>query len=309
MRRTAKTSLKSFRRDILSLRIRIAQWVEHTRGNNALVRADFGDGTRTLYKYLVTHRNKYRRHVGAHFLIALIEAGDDVFEGFSERHREHGWHFDLTEIESRALLKARDMTCAHSHVSNLKYTTNIFEQVTNAKQLVRMLGLGAVAGSAGILLGLSEILFFAKETTRDFLRNTLSLDWGLLESATGNTDEFVTIAKEITDGAVNRDGTLDATLVAERIETLIATMEASGDADKAARMMNADVTYVIGVLTGIAVLIVGRGLIQLVLEGLHGATSKIDALVSDMDAYANWKLGRSPHAASAWILSEDARDA
>lgn len=278
---------------------RLGRAVEHIRGHNPFVRPDFDDGAATLHKYLVTHKVRYRKHVGAHFLIALIESGDGVFESFAERHRTHGWHFELTPAERDALARARDRTCMHSRTSNLRYTTNIFEQVTNNKQLVRMLGLGAAAGSAGILLGLSEILFFARETTRDFLTETLGLNWQILTTPARETDAFVELARDITTGAQGADGSLDPTIVAERIERLVSAMETAGDAEAAARVATADVKYIIGVLTGIVLLVVGRGFIQLVMEGLSGAVGKIDALVEDMDAYANWMLGRSPHAAAA----------
>tara|TARA_R100000687_G_scaffold78708_1_gene72266 strand:- start:512 stop:1492 length:981 start_codon:yes stop_codon:yes gene_type:complete len=278
--------------------------IEYMRGHNRFVRADFDDGGKTLHSYLSTHRNKYYRHVGAHFLVALYEAGPEIFQGFAEKQRKHGWHFDLTHEESEALKRARDITCTHTRIANLRYTTNVFEQIANKKQLMRMLGLGAVAGSAGILLGLGELFFFFKETAKKLSKNVLglNLDGG---SAENDNAQFVELAKEITAEAVNPDGTLDAEQVAIGIENLVMTLEEAGSAETAVNAMNGNITYIIGILTGIIFLVVGRGLVQLILEGLNGAMSKIDALVCDMDDYANWKLGRSPFPPAAKELPGD----
>jgi|GEM_PF-3910710 len=273
---------------------RCAKTVDHIRGNNPLVRADFNDGGKTMYSYLRTHRNKYTRHIGAHFLMRLYEIDPDILAGFAEKQRKHGWHFKLNDTELAALCHARDATCTHSRISGLRYTTNVFEQVANRKQIGRMLGLGAVAGSAGILLGLGELFFFAKQYSRDLMENTLGISWEE-PAQQGANSEFVGLAKEITDGAVNPDGSLDAEIVATRIEDLVESMELSGSPDAAVNYLNADTTYIIGVISGIILLIVGRGIIQLIIEGFTGAVSKIDALVHDMDDYCNWKLGRSPH--------------
>lgn len=272
---------------------RITSTVDYLQGHHRLVRADFHDGGKTMYNYLRTHRNRYNRHVGARFLMRLYEAGPDILAGFADRQRDHGWHFRLTDTELEALCLARDTTCTRSRIAGLRYSTNVFNQVANRKQLARMLGLGAVAGSAGLLLGLSELFFFAKEYSKDFLENTLGIRWFDPDSNSQN-DEFIALANQITDGAVNPDGSLDAVMVADRIADLVESLEESGSAQQALSYMNADTSYIIGVISGIILLVVGRGIIQLVIEGFAGTVSKIDALVHDMDEYCEWKLGRSP---------------
>jgi len=272
---------------------RADQWIDEIRGTSSLVKADFDIGGKTMHSYLRTHRNKYYRNVGAHFLTNLYDAGPEVLANFAERHREFGWHFPLTAKEQEALRCARDMTCAHSHISGLRYSTNIFNQLANKKQLMRMLGLGAVAGSAGILLGLGELFFFAKEFSKDLLSNVLGIDWSEKETPADNA-EFVALANEVTEGAVNADGTLDAEVVAGRIAELVSSLEAAADAQTAVKYMSADTSYVIGIISGILLLIIGRGMVQLILEGVTQTVTKVDALVQDMDAFCEWKLGRSP---------------
>jgi len=271
---------------------RLENWVDEVRGSSTLVRADFDIGGKTMHSYLRTHRNKFHRNVGAHFLMNLYEEGPEVLHAFAEKHREFGWHFPLTSKEQLALRAARDATCTHSHISGLRYSTNIFNVLANKKQLMRMLGLGLVAGSAGILLGLGELFFFAKEYTKDLLSNVLGIDWQ--EAPAEAANEFVTLAKEITDGAVNADGTLDSVVVASRIEELVEGMENAANSATAVKYMTADMTYVIGIISGIMLLIIGRGMVQLILEGVTQTVTKVDALVEDMDNFCEFKLGRSP---------------
>lgn len=279
---------------LVTIKTQAREWVEHMRGNNRFVRADFDHGGKTLHTYLTTHRNRYYRHVGAHFLVELYEAGPEIFRGFAEKQQKHGWHFDLTPEEKAALKRARDITCTHARIANLRYTTNVFEQLTNSRQLMRMLGLGAVAGSAGILLGLGEMFYFFKEGVQRWAKDLLGLDLRTTEEAGEQSNEFVELARRITEGAINPDGSLDPAIVADRIQDLVTTIEESGSVETAINATNGNVTYIIGILTGILFLVLGRGLVSLVIEGLNGAMSKIDALVCDMDDYANWKLGRSP---------------
>jgi hypothetical protein len=271
---------------------RLETWIDEIRGSSTLVKADFEIGGKTMHSYLRTHRNKFHRNVGAHFLMNLYEAGPEVLSNFAEKHREFGWHFPMTSREQEALRTARDVTCAHSHISGLRYSTNIFNVLANKKQLLRMLGLGLVAGSAGILLGLGELFFFAKEYSKDLLSNVLGIEWQEAPPEAG--DEFVTLAKEITDGAVNSDGTLDSEVVASRIADLVEGMENAANADTAVKYMTADTTYIVGIISGILLLVIGRGMVQLILEGVTQTVTKVDALVEDMDNFCEFKLGRSP---------------
>ncbi len=281
------------RRRLKAFANQVDQWIDDLRGTSRLIKADFDIGGKTMHSYLCTHRNKYYRNVGAHFLINLYEAGPEVLASFADKHKEFGWHFPLTSKEQMALKDARDATCTHSHISGLRYTTNIFNQLANKKQLLRMLGLGAVAGSAGILLGLSELFFFAKEYSKDLLSNLLGIDWVQAKSPADNA-EFVALANDITAGALNPDGTLDPTIVADRIEELVASLETAQDAESVVKYMSADTTYIVGIISGILLLVIGRGMVQLVLEGVTQTVTKVDALVRDMDEFCEWKLGRSP---------------
>lgn len=258
-----------------------------------LVREDFDDGAKTLVSYIQTHQMRYNRHVGAHFMLALDAQGPGVLQAFAERQRLYGWHFDLTPAEEIALRKARDATCTQSRIANLRYGTNVFQQLANPKQLGRMLGLGFVAGSAGVLLALGEVFLFAKEATRDLLEDRLGVTFA--SDTAREKAEFVTIAEEITDGAVTASGDLDANLVAERVEDLVRAIESAGSAEAAVNVASRDWSYLIGVVSGIIFLVIGRGLVKLVLEGVTGAVAKIDALVDDMDSYCEWRLGRSPY--------------
>lgn len=273
---------------------RTSATVSHIRGHHNLVRADFNEGSRTMYNYLCTHRNKYARNVGVHFFKKLYEAGPDVLAGFAEKQRLHGWHFKLDNTELVALCAARDTTCTHTRISNLRYTTNIFNHITNKKQLARMLGVGAVAGSAGILLGLGELFFFAKEYTKDLMENMFGIRWSDGGDTAGKNAEFVDLAKNITNNAINPDGSLNADIVAEKISTLVASMETADSTEQAVSYMNADATYIIGIITGILILIIGRGFMQLTMEGFSSTVAKIDSLVRDMDEYCEWKIGRTP---------------
>ncbi|MEO0486412.1 MAG: hypothetical protein AAF092_10925 [Pseudomonadota bacterium] len=267
------------------------------------VREDFKDGGNTLISYIETHHMKYDRHVGAHFLRALHDAGPEVLEHFANRQRLFGWHFDLTPAEETALRRARDATCAVTRVSNLRYGTNVFLQLANRKQLGRMIGLGFVAGSAGVLLALGEVFVFAKEATRGFLEDRFDITFAT--SAARDKAEFVALAEEVTEGAVTQTGDLDAQIVADRIEDLVRTIESSGNADAAVQVATRDWSYLIGVISGILLLIIGRGLIKLVLEGFTGAVAKIDALIDDMDAYCDWRLGRAPYPPESPFLRGD----
>ena len=284
--------LQRLQSKIVDLGRRLDQWAEEVRGTSTLVKADFESGGKTMHKYLSTHRNKYYRNVGAHFLINLYEAGPEILQAFAEKHREHGWHFPMTCAEQDALRKARDQTCTHSHIAGLRYSTNIFNQLANKRQLGRMLGLGAVAGSAGILLGLGELLFFAKEYTKDLISAVVGINFD--QDTGADNSEFVELANEITAGAVNADGTLDASIVAGRIQELVTGLEEAGTAEAAVSYMNADTYYIVGLISGIVLLIVGRGMVQLTLEGMTQTVTKVDALVRDMDEFCEWKLGRSP---------------
>lgn len=290
--------IKANARDIMQ---RLGDWIDMIQGSSDLIRADFEIGGKTMYSYLRTHRNRYHRNVGAHFLVNLYESGPEVLEHFAERHREFGWHFPLTHVEQTALRAARDTTCAHSHISGLRYTTNIFNQLANRKQLLRMLGLGLVAGSAGILLGLSELLFIAKERAKEMLGDFLGMQF----DAGSQNQEFINLANKITEGASGADGQLDQGLVAERIGDLVASLEQAQNSNEALHLMNADFTYVIGIISGILLLVIGRGLVQLVVEGLNGAVNKIDSLVKDMDEFCDWKLGRSPFMPASEALPGD----
>jgi len=267
-------------------------WIARLRALR-LVREDFADGGATLIRYIETHDMKYNRHVGAHFLRALHAAGPEVLEHFANRQRLYGWHFDLTSTEEAALRTARDATCAVTRISNLRYGTNIFLQLANPKQLGRMLGLGLVAGSAGVLLALGEVFLFAKEATRNLLEERFGVTFA--DSAAREQAEFVALAEEITDGAVTPSGDLDAGIVAERIEDLVRAIESAGSTETAVQVATRDWSYLIGVVSGIVLLIIGRGLVKLVLEGLTGAVTKIDALIEDMDSYCEWRLGRAPY--------------
>jgi len=294
-----------FRTALSNIKIKTRDWVDDVRGNNRFVRADFDHGGATLHAYLTTHRNRYYRHVGAHFLVELYETGPEIFRGFAEKQQKHGWHFDLTPEENAALKRARDITCTHARIANLRYTTNVFEQLTNSRQLLRMIGLGAVAGSAGILLGLGEMFYFFKEGAQRWANKLLGIDLRTMAEAGEQSIEFVELARRITEGAINPDGSLDPAIVADRIQDLVTTIEESGSVETAINATNGNITYIVGVLTGILFLVVGRGLVSLIIEGLNGAMSKIDALVCDMDDYANWKLGRSPFAGEARPLPGD----
>ncbi|MEL7464367.1 MAG: hypothetical protein AAFN79_09895 [Pseudomonadota bacterium] len=268
-----------------------------------LVREDFEDGGATLVRYIETHDMKYNRHVGAHFLRALHGAGPEVLESFANRQRLYGWHFDLTPAEEAALRRARDATCAVTRIANLRYGTNVFLQLANPKQLGRMLGLGLVAGSAGVLLALGEVFLFAKEATRRFLEDHFGFSFA--DEAARDKAEFVALAEEIAKGAVTPSGDLDAGIVAERIEDLVRAIENAGSADTALQVATRDWTYLIGVVSGIVLLIVGRGVVKLVLEGFTGAIAKIDAVIDDMDAYCEWRLGRAPYPPESPFLRGD----
>lgn len=295
--------LTRVRQSLAASALQLDRWLDEVRGTSSLIKADFDIGGKTMHSYLRTHRNKYYRNVGAHFLINLYAAGPEVLSGFAEKHREFGWHFPLTAKEQLALKAARDETCTHSHISGLRYSTNIFNQLANKKQLLRMLGLGAVAGSAGILLGLGELFFFAKEYTKDLLGRLLGATWS--EADASDNSEFVDLANAITAGAVNRDGTLDAEIVADRIEELVTSLEAASNSETVVRYMSADTSYVIGIISGILLLVIGRGMVQLILEGVTQTVTKVDALVRDMDAYCEWKLGRSPFPSNSRVLPGD----
>lgn len=269
----------------------------------SFLREDFADGGRTLISYIETHDMKYSRHVGAHFLRALYAAGPEVLEHFAQRQKLYGWHFDLTATEEEALRRARDATCAVTRISNLRYGTNVFLQLANPKQLGRMLGLGLVAGSAGVLLALGEVFLFAKEATRGLLEDRFGITF--TDTAARQKAEFVVLAEEITEGAVTENGDLDAGIVAERIEDLVRAIESAGSTETAVQVATRDWSYLIGVVSGIVFLVVGRGLVKLALEGVTGAVSKIDALIEDMDAYCDWRLGRAPYPPESPYLRGD----
>ena len=266
--------------------------IRRFRETNRFVRADFGAGSRTLIGYLRTHRNRYRRRVGAHFLIALDEAGEGVLDSFMSRHRQHGWHFRLTPTEVAALRAARDATCARTHIANLRYLTNVFDQLFNLRQLGRMIALGAAAGSAGILIAASEIFFVVREEARGAIMRLTGID---IDGAArrAEADTFKDLAADITQGAMRADGTLDSDVVAARIETLVEAIEAGQSADAAAGYLSDGSWYVVGIVTGVLGLVLFRGLLQLAKEGIGGAVEKIDAMVSDIDAFCNWRLGRT----------------
>lgn len=258
-----------------------------------LVREDFHDGGRTLVSYIQTHQMKYNRHVGAHFLLALHAEGPEVLEHFAQRQKIYGWHFDLTTAEEKALRVARDATCTYTKIANLRYGTNVFQQLANPKQIGRMLGLGFVAGSAGVLLALGEVFVFAKEATRGIMEDRFGITFA--SDTAREKAEFVDLAKEVTESARLENGDLDPQIVADRIEDLVRAIESAGSTETAVNLASRDWSYVLGIISGIIFLVIGRGLVKLVLEGVTGAVSKIDGLIDDMDAYCEWRLGRSPY--------------
>jgi hypothetical protein len=236
---------------------------------------------------------KYNRHVGAHFLLALHAQGPEVLENFAKRQRLQGWHFDMTTAEELALRKARDATCTYTRIANLRYGTNMFQQLANPRQLGRMLGLGIVAGSAGVLLALGEVFVFAKEATRGLLEDRFGVTFA--DAAARDEAQFVVLAEQITAGAVTETGDLDAGIVADRIQDLVGTIRSVGNTESAVNVASRDWVYLIGVVSGIVFLVIGRGLVKLSIEGVTGAVAKIDALIEDMDAWCEWRLGRSPY--------------
>ncbi|MEM6677259.1 MAG: hypothetical protein AAF675_05230 [Pseudomonadota bacterium] len=264
-------------------------------GENKLIANDFDAGLKTLTDYLKTHRNKYQHSVGGQFIMRLHELGDaagyDAVAAFCDRMRTHGWRFELSPMEHEALALARDMTSPQARIANLNYGANIVDNLLNQKQLMRGAFLGAVAGSAAILLSLGELFYFAKQYTREFAADWLDLS--LVDPGT-NQDEIVRLAQEITRDARGADGSLDAILVAERIAFLIQRVEAGTSKEEAAAAAQLDPTYALGIITGVLVLIIGKGLLKIIMEGFTGAVSKIDDFVDEIDEWANWKLGRSP---------------
>ncbi len=93
---------------------------------------------------------------------------------------------------------------------------------------------------------------------------------------------------------MNADGSLNAEIVASRIADLVTSLEEAASASTVVKYMNADTSYVVGIISGILILIIGRGMVKLALEGVTQTVSKVDELVRDMDDFCEWKLGRSP---------------
>lgn len=260
---------------------------------NKFVREDFQDGGNTLVRYIETHRMKYQRHVGAHFVMALHKQGAGALTDFVEKQRLYGWHFPLTPAQEAALTDARDKTSAYVQISNLRYGRNVWEQIANSKQLVRAIGLGAVASTAVIAVTLTEFMLFARAALKTLVENTFGVTI-LARGDAAASDEFVELANDITSETMRPDGTLDPDMVAERIATLVRAIEESASVEAAVNVTTGDYTYIIGVFSGIAFLVIGRGLAKLIAEGFSGAVRKIDAFVHDMDDYCDFVLGRSP---------------
>ena len=260
---------------------------------NRFVREDFVDGGNTLVQYIRTHRMKYQRHVGAHFIVALHRKSETALAEFAEKKRVHGWHFPLNAAEEAAMIEARDRTSADVRIANLRYGRNVWDQLANTKQLMRAIGLGAVASTAVIAVPLTEFMLFAREALKRMVENTFGVTI-LDNTSAAEADQFVALANNITAETMRDDGTLDPDLVADRIATLVHALEQSENVEAAVNATVGDYTYLIGVVSGIAFLVIGRGLAKLVAEGFSGAVSKIDAFVHDMDDYCEFVLGRSP---------------
>jgi len=277
----------------LALRRQFSRWSKTVDARNRFVREDFADGARTLVSYINTHRMKYQRHVGAHFIVALHAKGEEAFAEFVARQQIYGWHFPLNEAERAAMTEARDKTCAHVKVANMRYARNVWGQLANSKQLVRAIGLGAVASTAVIAVTLTEFVLFARHAVKSLAERLFGVT--ILENTSPEeAAAFVELAQDITAEAALPDGTLDADVVAERIADLVDAIEASASVETAVNVTSGDYTYLIGVISGILLLVIGRGLARLIAEGFSGAVSKIDAFVHDMDDYCEYVLGRSP---------------
>ena len=82
-------------------------------------------------------------------------------------------------------------------------------------------------------------------------------------------------------------------------------MENVTNSEAVVKYMSADTSYVVGIISGILLLVIGRGMVQLILEGVTQTVTKVDSLVKDMDAYCEWKLGRSPFPPTAQNLPGD----
>ncbi|MCH2163979.1 MAG: hypothetical protein MK098_04915 [Marinovum sp.] len=281
--------MRPFRAIRSSLR-RLADRIDE---RNKFVREDFADGGQTLVSYIATHRMKYQRHVGAHFITALHAQGEEAFSEFAQKQRIYGWHFPLSRAEEIAMVEARDKTSAYVQVANLRYGRNVWGQLANSKQLVRALGLGAVASTAVIAVTISEFMLFAREAVRSLVERTFGVT--ILDATTSSdTDAFIDLANDITRAATQTDGSLDSAVVAEKIAELVSTIEQSENVEAAVNATSGDYMYLIGVFSGISVLVIGRGLAKLIAEGFSGAVKKIDAFVHDMDDYCEFVLGRSP---------------
>ncbi len=237
---------------------------------------------------------KYQRHVGAHFITALHRHGPDAFAEFAQKQRQFGWHFPLNAVEKAAMSEARDKTSAYVQVANLRYGRDVSDQLANSRQLVRAIGLGAVASTAVIAVTLTEFMLFAREAFKRLVENTFGVRI-LDQTAAADAAAFFDLAKDITDGARQEDGDLDPGVVAKLIADLVAAIENSGSVEAAVKVTSGDYMYLVGVISGIAFLVIGRGLAKLIAEGFSGAARKIDAFVTDMDAYCDYVLGRSPY--------------
>lgn len=212
---------------------------------------------------------------------------------FANKQRQFGWHFPLSAAEEAAMIEARDKTCAFMQISNLRYGRNVWDQIANSKQLVRAIGLGAVASTAVIAVTLTEFMLFAREALKRLVENTFGVTI-LARGDAASSGEFIDLANDITKETMRADGTLDPALVADRIATLVQAIEQSESVEAAVNVTTGDYTYLIGVMSGILFLVIGRGLAKLIAEGFSGAVRKIDAFVHDMDEYCDFVLGRSP---------------
>ena len=265
------------------------------RDGNRLIRADFDAGAKTLYDYVRTHRTRYRTHVGAHFVVALYETDPRLLREFARKQRMEGWHADLTQAEETALRIARDATSKEEAISHLRYGTNVFDHLFNMRQIGRIVGLGVIAGSAGLLVAAGELFFLARQSARGLVLDWTGIDISGSEQA-ARAEESAALAGTLIERSRGADGTLDEAALAAGVDELLVAIDAGQDAGEAAAYLSGGSSYLVGVLTGVALLvaaILARGIVKVGLEGAVGTVTKIDRLVRDLDAWCDWRLGRT----------------
>jgi hypothetical protein len=246
-------------------------------------------GAQALYDYLMTHENIFRDNVGAHFFIAMYEQDPslELLYGFLGKFGEFGYHLKLDEDEQKCLERARDETHPATRMGDLIAPKQMIHSVMNRRKALTLFGLGAVAGGTALVVGLSDVFLIARSYVGQFMNDTFGVDLSKIdpiEARNYQAEASRLIRLSMVDGKINE----------ELLRNNLADFLESRDERQAIRQGRNRERALVGVLSGVSVIIMGRATMLLMTESFKETRHKREEFVTMLDGFCNYKLGRTP---------------